>query len=121
VSASGSGTVRAVIVSGRVAALEAGLALADLAGERVSVTMVAPEPEFVYRPMAVREPFAYAPAQRYPLRDIVADMGAQLIVDPFAWVDSPGRVVHTNTNGQITYDALVLALGPTLTNATDTP
>lgn len=45
-SASGSGTVRAVIVGGRVAALEAGLALADLAGERVSVTMVAPEPEF---------------------------------------------------------------------------
>jgi len=111
VSASGSGTVRAVIVGGGVAALEAGLALADLAGERVSVTLLAPEPEFVYRPMAVREPFAYAPAQRYPLRDIVADMGAQLIVDRFAWVDGPGRVVHTDTNAQIPYDALVLASG----------
>lgn len=106
-----AGALNVVIVGGGVAALEAGLALADLGGDRLSLTLVAPEPDFVYRPMAVREPFAYAPAQRFPVRDLVAEMGAELIVDRFAWVDAPGRVVHTDTNAQVPYDALVLALG----------
>ena len=96
-SASASGGFKVVIVGGGVAALEAGLALRDLAGERVSLTLVAPEPDFVYRPMTVRKPFAYAAAQHYPLGDIVKDIGAELIVDRFAWVDASGRVAHTDT------------------------
>ena len=56
-----------VIVGGGVAGLEAALALRDLGGERIATTMVAPNPEFVYRPMTVREPFGYAVARRYPL------------------------------------------------------
>jgi sulfide:quinone oxidoreductase len=110
-SASPAGALRVVIVGGGVAALEAGLALRDLAGERVSLVLVAPEPDFVSRPMTVREPFAYAAAQRYPLADIAKDMGAELIVDRFAWVDAPGRVAHTDTGAKISYDALVLSLG----------
>ncbi len=109
--ASASGAFRVVIVGGGVAALEAGLALRDLAGERVEVVVVAPEPDFVYRPMAVREPFAYVSAQRYPLGDIVKDIGAELLVDRFAWVDAPGRVAHTDTGAQIPYDALVVTVG----------
>jgi sulfide:quinone oxidoreductase len=110
-SASPSGALRVVIIGGGVAALEAGLALGDLAGERVSLALVAPEPDFVSRPMAVREPFAYAAARRYALADVVKDIGAELIVDRFAWVDAPGRVAHTDTGAQISYDALVLTLG----------
>ena len=30
--------------------------------------VLAPNDEFVYRPMTVREPFAFAAAKRYPLR-----------------------------------------------------
>jgi sulfide:quinone oxidoreductase len=103
--------VNVVIVGGGVAALEAGLALRDLAGERVSMTVVAPEPEFVYRPMSVREPFGYAPAEHHPLGEVIAEIGAELIVDRFAWVDAPGRVAHTDAGARLSYDALVLGVG----------
>src|ERR1700722_5365843 len=56
-----------VIVGGGVAALEAALALRELGGARIASTILAPDPEFVYRPMTVREPFGYATARRYPL------------------------------------------------------
>jgi sulfide:quinone oxidoreductase len=108
---SADGAFRVVIVGGGVAALEAALALRDLAGERISLTLVAPEPDFVYRPMAVGEPFAHGPAPRYPLDEIAKEIGAELIVDRFAWVDAPGRVAHTETGTEIPYDALVLTLG----------
>src|SRR5205823_6382506 len=68
-----------VIAGGGVAALEGALALRDLAGDRVSTTLLAPEPEFVYRPMRVREPFAYSEAQRYSLEEIARDIGVELV------------------------------------------
>jgi sulfide:quinone oxidoreductase len=102
---------RVVIVGGGVAAVEAGLALRELAGERTSLTLVAPEPDFVYRPMTVREPFAYATAQRYPLAAIAEAVGATLVVDRFAWVDAPAQVAHTETGRPLPYDALILASG----------
>ena len=72
---------RVVIAGGGVAALEGALALRDLAGERISTTLLAPEPEFVYRPMRVREPFAYSEARRYPLDEIARDIGVELRQD----------------------------------------
>jgi sulfide:quinone oxidoreductase len=62
-----------------VAALEAALALRDLAGDRVSTKLLAPEPECVYRPIRVREPFGYSEAQRYSLEEIARDIGVELI------------------------------------------
>jgi sulfide:quinone oxidoreductase len=102
---------RVLIAGGGVAALEAALALRELAGERVSTTLLAPEPEFVYRPMRVREPFAYRAARRYPLEDIARDVGAELKQDAFKWLDPTQRVVHTEAGEQLAYDALILALG----------
>jgi sulfide:quinone oxidoreductase len=52
-----------LIAGGGVAALEAALALRELAGERIGTTMLCPEPEFVYRRMRVREPFALTGAR----------------------------------------------------------
>jgi sulfide:quinone oxidoreductase len=100
-----------VIAGGGVAGLEAALALRDLAGERVALRLVAPVPEFVYRPMTVREPFSYGAAQRYPLEPIAREVGAELVQDTFAWVDADARVAHTETGAELAYDALVLALG----------
>jgi sulfide:quinone oxidoreductase len=101
-----------VVVAGAgVAGLEGALALRDLAGDRVALTLLAASPEFVYRPMTVREPFAYGPAHRYPLRDIARDLDAELVEDSFAWVDTRERVAHTNDGRKLTYDALLLALG----------
>ena len=100
-----------VIAGGGVAALEAALALRDLASERISITMLVSAPEFVYRPMTVREPFAYGPAARYPLVDIARDVGVALRRQSFAWVDAAARVVHSDGGEELAYDALLLALG----------
>jgi sulfide:quinone oxidoreductase len=100
-----------VIAGGGVAALEAALALRDLAADRVRLTLLAPQSEFVYRPLSVREPFAYAPARRYPLAGIAADVGATLVKDKFGWLDADARVAHTESGEALSYDALVLALG----------
>jgi sulfide:quinone oxidoreductase len=105
---------RAVIVGGGVAGLEAALALRELAGERVRTTLLAPQPEFVYRPMRVREPFALSPARRYPLEEIASDIGAELIQDAFASLDPDRRLVHTAGGLTLEYDALLLAPGASL-------
>jgi sulfide:quinone oxidoreductase len=106
--------VRVLIAGGGVAALEAALALRELAGERVTTTLLAPEPEFVYRPMRVREPFAYSAAQRHSLEDIARDIGVELVRDAFKWLDAPGSVVHTERGETLGYDALLLAMGARL-------
>ena len=97
-----------------MAALEAALALRELGGERIATTMIAPDPEFVYRPMTVREPFGYAEARRYPLDEIARDIGVELLADSFKWLDRERRVVHTEAGEQLSYDALLLALGARL-------
>jgi len=100
-----------VIVGGGVAALECALALSHLAPELTDVTVIAPNLEFVYRPMVVREPFAYGSASRYPLQRIVSDAGATLLEEQLAWVDPGKHTLHTETGKAIEYDALLLALG----------
>jgi sulfide:quinone oxidoreductase len=102
---------KVVIAGGGVAALEGALALRDLAGERISTTLLAPEPEFVYRPMRVREPFAYSEARQYPLDEIARDIGVELRQDGFKRLERDRRIVHTVGGDQLEYDALVLALG----------
>jgi sulfide:quinone oxidoreductase len=100
-----------LVAGGGVAALEGALALRELAGDRVSTTLLAPDPEFVYRPMTVREPFAYRVAERYPVDEIARDIGVELLTDSFKSLDAPGRLVHTEGGEELKYDALLLALG----------
>jgi sulfide:quinone oxidoreductase len=106
-----TGNFRVVIVGGGVAALESALALSHLAPELTDVTLIAPNLEFVYRPMVVREPFAYGSASRYPLQRIVSDAGATLLEEQLAWIDPDKHTLHTETGKAIEYDALLLTLG----------
>ena len=103
--------LRVVIVGGGVAALETALALRELAPEQTATTVIAPNDEFVYRPMTVREPFAYPAACRYPLAQIVRDAGAELLTDEMDWVEPDKHILHTKAGEAREYDALVLALG----------
>ncbi len=103
-----------VVAGGGVAGLEAALALRELAGERITTTLLTPASEFVYRPMTVREPFAYSAAKRYPLDEIARDIGADLRADSFKWLEPQSRTVHTEQGQAIGYDALLLALGARL-------
>jgi sulfide:quinone oxidoreductase len=103
-----------LIVGGGVAGLEAALALRELGGGRIATTMIAPNPEFVYRPMSVREPFGYAEARRYPLDELARDIGVELLVDSFKWLDPERAVLHTEAGEQLSYDAVLIALGARL-------
>jgi sulfide:quinone oxidoreductase len=100
-----------VIAGGGVAALEAALALRELGGGRIALKLIASNTEFVYRPMAVIEPFGYRPAQRFSLAAIAGDIGAELLHDRLAAVAPSERVVRTDSGVQHRYDALVLGLG----------
>ena len=102
---------RVLLVGGGVASLEAALALSDLAGEHVSLTLLSPSTEFVYRPMTVREPFGYARAQRLDLSEIAADTGGELVSDALERVDPEHRLVHTAGGLQLPYDALLVGIG----------
>jgi sulfide:quinone oxidoreductase len=100
-----------LIAGGGVAALEAALALRELAGDKIRTTLLAPNPEFVYRPMRVREPFGYSEAQRYSLEEIARDIGVELLRDSFKRLDAPQSVVNTEGGAALGYDALLLAIG----------
>ncbi len=103
--------LRVTIVGGGIAAIETALALAQLAPERTATTVLAPNEQLVYRPMTVREPFAYPAARRYPLERIVDDAGGELCSDEMAWVEPEKHTVHTKGGAALEYDVLVLALG----------
>jgi sulfide:quinone oxidoreductase len=102
---------RVVICGGGVAALEGLLRLRSLAGDRVDVVLVAPNDEFVYRPLAVREAVAFGWTRRYQLWDVAKDGGAEWVKDTLASVDPAGRHVHTGHGRQLGYDALLIAVG----------
>jgi sulfide:quinone oxidoreductase len=100
-----------VIAGGGVAALEATLALNHLAPELVEIELIAPEDEFVYRPLAVAEPFLAGEVRRFPLHVLVEQAGARLRKARVARVDPGRRIVETEEGEALEYDALLLALG----------
>lgn len=106
-----SETFRVVIAGGGVAAVEAVLALRDLAPDRTAVTLVAPNENFAFRPMTVGEPFGYPLAERYPLSQVASETGTELLRDGLVSVDSVERIAHTQSGGQLRYDALIVAVG----------
>src|SRR3954447_21509633 len=99
-----------LVAGGGVVGLETLLALRDLAGERVRCTLLTPEPDFVYRPMAVAEPFARGRAQRHALDAIAADLGAELVRGRLTGVDAPAQEAVADT-GRLSFDALVIGVG----------
>jgi sulfide:quinone oxidoreductase len=102
---------RVVICGGGIAAVEGLLRLRALAGDSVDVQLIAPNDELVYRPLAVREPFAFGRPRRYPLSTIARDAGVEWIKDTLAWVDREAQVVHTGGRREVVYDALLVAVG----------
>lgn len=101
----------AVICGAGIAGVEAALRLRRLAGDRVQITLISPDDELVYRPLAVHEPFARAGARRYPIERIADDLGARWVRDAVESVDPAGSTVHAAGGGKVPYDALLLALG----------
>lgn len=113
---------RHVVVAGAgVAGLETALALQAVAPEYVSVELIAPESEFVYRPMAVAEPFHVGEVRRFPLARLADAAGATLRQGEVVAVDPDKKGVALADASEVEYDVLVLALGarqmPSVTGA----
>src|SRR5680860_1614477 len=100
-----------VIAGGGVAAIEGVLRLRRLAGDAVKITLLAPNEEFAFRALSVKEPFARGGAERHPIRHIAGDAGAEWVQDTLAWVDPDGQLVHTDGGRELGYDALLIAVG----------
>ena len=104
-------TTQVVVAGGGVGALEAVLALRALAGGRVALTMLAPEEHFTFQPLSVGDPFALGPAKRYPLARVAEDMALDLRRTGLASVDAGARTVRTTDGDELSYDALLVAVG----------
>jgi sulfide:quinone oxidoreductase len=105
------GSFRVVICGGGVAAVEGLLRMRSLAGDLIDITLVAPNDEFIYRPIAVHEAAGTGWTRRYQLWDIALDAGAEWVKDAIASVDSAGRRVQTAGRRELDYDALLVAVG----------
>jgi sulfide:quinone oxidoreductase len=102
---------KALIAGGGVGALEAALALRDLAGERIEVELCAPRREFVYRPFAVGEPYGAASVLRYDLAELAGRCGASFRLGGVVSVDAEAQLATARDGERIAYDHLVLSPG----------
>ena len=100
-----------VIAGGGVAAIEGLLRLRRLLGDAPKITLLAPNEEFAFRALSVREPFALGAAERHPVRHIARDANAEWVQESLAWIDPDGQVVHTGDGAELAYDALLIAIG----------
>jgi sulfide:quinone oxidoreductase len=105
------GRFRVLIAGGGVAALEAALALQHLGEDRLSVALIAPEPRFWYRPLAVVESFGLGRLHGIDLAQLADECGALFVVDALASVDADGHVARTAAAAELEYDALLVATG----------
>ena len=103
--------MKVVIVGGGVAALEALIALRELAEERVQLEVVTPTAEFAYRPLAVAEPFGLGEPRRYDLVRIAQDHGAALHLAGLEAVHPHNQLIRTWDGRELGYDVLLVAVG----------
>ena len=115
---SGTTSHRTLIVGGGIAGLEALLALRDLAPDRTELTLIAPDPEFTYKPQIVEEPFTHQPAARHELEPAVRELGARFVrgivravrPDTHSIVVTQGEDDLSSTR-ELGYDYLVVCVG----------
>jgi sulfide:quinone oxidoreductase len=121
----GSGGARVVIVGGGVAGLEALMALHDLARGRAALTLVSSQPDFVYKPLMVEEPFGMGPAEQHALAPLAAELEAEFVERGVKSVDPGEHTVELVDGAELAYDYLVVCAGgryhPALKGATTFP
>lgn len=100
-----------MIVGGGVAALEAMLALRELAGERVEVELHTPERVFAYRPLLVGKPFGTGKVIEFDLDDLAREAGAAFYRDSVVAVEPDQRRILTHEGEKVPYDYLLLCPG----------
>lgn len=106
-----SHTPHVVIAGGGVAAIESLLAIRELLDGLVTVTLLAPGSEFVYRPLLVAEPFGIGARRSFDLAAIASDQSAELVRGTLRSVDPRSATVTLGDGAELRYDALLVAIG----------
>jgi sulfide:quinone oxidoreductase len=102
---------RVVIVGGGVAGVETLLALRDLAGDRIELSLVSPQPEFVYRPLLVEEPFNLGPAERHELEPLAREHEATFVPGALDAIDPGAHLAKLADGTELGYEHLVVCVG----------
>lgn len=100
-----------VIAGGGVAALEVLLGLRRLLSERAEITLISPQDKFVYRPMAITEPFGGAVVPSFDLTELLAGQRPNLVQDSLAAIDPVKHVAVTEEGREFVFDKAVVAIG----------
>jgi sulfide:quinone oxidoreductase len=111
--------LRVLVAGGGVAGLEALLALRDMAADRVELTLLSPQDDFVYRPLAVAEPFSMGHVHRYPLRRLADDLDVRLVRGTLERVDAEKSLVTIADGEPLGFEALLVATGAKAEAAVD--
>jgi sulfide:quinone oxidoreductase len=106
-------THRVVIAGSGVAAVEAALALRELAGTRVEIDLVAPAHALEQQPASVAAPFGFGAPAPLDLHDLAERYGVRLVQDELASVDVEARRVRLGSGDERDYDYLLVAVGAT--------
>lgn len=104
-------TPKVLIVGGGVAGLEAALALRDLTGDQTELELLTPRHNFLYRPLAVGEPYGTSHVASYDLNDLAARGGFNYRLAGVHAVNAARQTVSITDEDEIAYDYLVIAVG----------
>jgi sulfide:quinone oxidoreductase len=103
--------MRLLVAGGGVAALEAVLALRELAPDAVEPVLLAPNAVLELAPETIAEAVGGPPAARYDMAAIADDLELELIPLALADVQASAHTVRTRKGRRLPYDGLLLALG----------
>ena len=102
---------RVLVAGAGVAGLETLLALRALAGDRIHVTLLAPELKFVNSSLSVAQPFTPRRARGIRIEDIAIELGASWHRGTLDRVEHARRRAVTRDGDRRAYEMLVLAVG----------
>jgi sulfide:quinone oxidoreductase len=106
-------THRVVIAGSGVAAVEAVLALRELAGPRVEIELVAPAHALEQKSASVAAPFGFGAPLPLDLTDLADRYGVALVQGELAAVDVAAKRARLAAGDELDYDHLLVAVGAT--------
>jgi sulfide:quinone oxidoreductase len=104
-------THRVLIAGSGVAAIEAVLALREVAGPRVAIDLVAPAHALEQRPASVAASFGFGAPMPLDLGDLADRYDVEFVYDELAGVDVELRRARLASGGGRDYDHLLVAVG----------
>jgi sulfide:quinone oxidoreductase len=104
-------THRVVIAGAGVAAVEAVLALRELAGSRVEIELVAPAHALEQRPASVAAPFGFGAPAPLDLHQLANRYAVGLVEGELVAVDVDARHARLTSGDELDFDYLLIAVG----------